>query len=264
VGVSDTAGLQRLAERKAQEANVFLTVLGFGRGNLNDEMMEAISNKGNGNYHYIDNSREARKVLIEQMSGTLVTIAKDVKIQIEFNPAQIAAYRLIGYENRVLAREDFDDDKKDAGEIGAGHAVTALYELVPTEVAAAKRDAEPLKYQDDPAEQTRDQPAVEEESRFEDELFTLKLRYKQPNGDTSTKIEFIAKLNGTEMPTASDDFQFAAAVASFGMLLRNSAHSGDATLESVLECAAAGRRNDPHGYRSEFVDMVRQAQQLCR
>ena len=265
VGVSDTEGLQRLAEQKAAEADVFLTVLGFGRGNLNDEMMETISNKGNGNYHYIDNLREARKVLIEEMSATLVTIAKDVKIQIEFNPSRIAKYRLIGYENRMLNREDFDDDTKDAGEVGAGHTVTALYELVPLGAAARNENPDatdmPLKYQ-----QSR-QPKVEQDdveaSEFADELFTLRLRYKPPTGDRSTKIEFVA-LDEGRFPEPDSEFRFAAAVASFGMILRQSPHLGNSTFESAIALASESLGQDPHGYRAEFVDIIRAARKMQR
>ena len=254
VGVTSTAELERMAETKAKESGIFLTVLGFGRGNLNDAMMEAISGKGNGNYHYIDNQTEARKVLVEEMAGTLVTIAKDVKIQVEFNPAQVAGYRLLGYENRMLRTEDFNDDKKDAGEIGAGHTVTALYEIVPTGKAVGTPSVDPLKYQ---------QPAKPaSEGAASDELLTLKIRYKQPDGDTSTKLEFPISDAGGSFATATDDFQFAAAVASFGMLLRDSEHRGNASYAAVLKIAENGAKRDPHGYRAEFLQLVERARQL--
>ena len=255
VGVTSPAELERMAEAKAKETGVFLTVLGFGRGNLNDAMMEKISGKGNGNYHYIDNRTEARKVLVEEMAGTLVTIAKDVKIQIEFNPAQVAGYRLIGYENRMLRTEDFNDDKKDAGEIGAGHTVTALYEIVPAGRSVDTPGADPLKYQQ-PA-----RPAVEVAES--DELLTLKIRYKRPEGEKSTKLEFPIADSGSSFAAASIDLKFAAAVASFGMLLRDSEHKGDTSYDAVLELAEDGARRDPHGYRDEFIGMVRQAKQLA-
>ncbi len=253
VGTTSTAALERMVEEKAT-SGVFLSLLGFGRGNLNDSMMETISNKGNGNYAYIDRINEARKVLVEQMSGTLVAIAKDVKIQVEFNPAQVAAYRLIGYENRILAAEDFNDDKKDAGEIGAGHTVTALYEVVPAGQTVDVPTVDPLRYQV-PA-----RPRDEESARGE--LLTLKLRYKAPDGDTSSLLEFPLVDQGKPFGAASPDFQFAAAVASFGMLLRDSQHKGLATYDAVLEIAESARGPDVHGYRTELLEMARRAQSL--
>jgi Ca-activated chloride channel family protein len=252
VGTTSSGQLERLVQEKAK-SGVFLTVLGFGRGNLNDAMMEAISNKGNGNYGYVDTENEARKILVEQMSGTLVTIAKDVKIQIEFNPAQVAGYRLIGYENRILAKEDFNDDKKDAGEIGAGHAVTALYEIVPAgkPVPSAKVDA--LKYQ---------KPVVPTDAAESGELLTLKLRYKEPDGEKSKLLEFPVTDNGQSFAQASKDFKFASAVAAFGMLLRGSEHAGNATYDAVLEIGGEGVGADPFGYRAEFLDLVRRAKQF--
>jgi Ca-activated chloride channel family protein len=266
VGVTDTAALTRLAEEKAKSTKVFLTVLGFGRGNLNDAMMEAISGKGNGNYHYVDNLTEARKVLVEEMSGTLVAIAKDVKIQVEFNPAQVAGYRLIGYENRMLRTEDFNDDKKDAGEIGAGHTVTALYEIVPPGETVGTASVDPLKYQQQPLANQSPSPQSAGERLGEgpasDELLTLKLRYKLPDADTSTKLEFPITDRGGSFADATDDFQFAAAVASFGMLLRGSEHKGNATFDAALEIAQSALGEDPHGYRGEFLELVRQAKEL--
>ena len=253
VGTTSTGALVRMVEEQAREG-IFLSVLGFGRGNLNDAMMENISNKGNGNYAYIDSITEARKVLVEQMGGTLVTIAKDVKIQIEFNRAHVAAYRLIGYENRMLAAEDFNDDKKDAGEIGAGHTVTALYEVVPVGVEVDIPSVDPLKYQV-PARPTDDESV-------RDQLLTLKLRYKAPDGDTSKRLEFPVVDAGGSFNKASGDFQFAAAVASFGMLLRNSEHKGAATYDAALEIATASKGPDVHGYRAQLLEMVRRAQAL--
>ncbi|MEX0937610.1 MAG: VWA domain-containing protein [Pirellulales bacterium] len=252
VGTTSTAELERMVEEKATEGT-FLTVLGFGRGNLNDAMMETISNKGNGNYHYIDGLTEAQKVLVEQMGGTLVTIAKDVKIQIEFNPSKVAGYRLIGYENRILAAEDFNDDKKDAGEIGAGHTVTALYEIVPAGQPVETASVDPLKYQT---------PASLTDAAETGELMTLKLRYKQPDGDVSSLLEFPVTDGGAAFGQASGDTKFAAAVASFGMLLRGSQYAGNATLDAVAEIAGDGLGDDPHGRRKEFVELVQIAKEL--
>ncbi|NQU20313.1 MAG: VWA domain-containing protein [Candidatus Nealsonbacteria bacterium] len=255
VGTTDTGALQRMVEKKAR-SGVFLSVLGFGRGNLNDAMMETISNKGNGNYAYIDGIAEARKVLVEQIGGTLVMIAKDVKIQIEFNPALAVAYRLIGYENRILAAEDFNDDRKDAGEIGAGHTVTALYEVVPPGVEIDLPTVDPLKYQA-PARLSESPPAA-------NELLTLKLRYKKPDADESKLLRFAVTDADASFGQAGGELQFATAVASFGMLLRNSQHRGTATYDAVLEIATASKGPDEHGYRSEFLKMVRRAKALAQ
>jgi Ca-activated chloride channel family protein len=272
VGVTDVEALKQLAADKAKDTGVFLTVLGFGRGNLNDELMEAVADNGNGAYHYVDNRSEARKVLVEQMTGTLVTIAKDVKIQVEFNPTQVAAYRLIGYENRVLAAEDFNNDAKDAGEIGAGHTVTALYEIVPIGEEVATTNVDELKYApvtpagDPPAE--AGSPDVDDQKYSADaeassELLTLKIRYKQPDGDTSTKLEFPVTDAGLAFSKASSDFQFASSVAGFGMLLRGSPYKGDATFAGMLEIAESSVGNeDPHGYRREFTQVIAKAKQL--
>lgn len=254
VGVTGTDELVRMAEQNAK-TGVFLSVLGFGMGNHNDAMLEQISGKGNGNYAFIDTEAEARKVLVEQMAGTLVTIAKDVKIQVEFNPRQVAAYRLIGYENRILAAQDFNDDKKDAGEIGAGHTVTALYEIVP---AGAASDVRPPPV-DDLRYQTKGEP---NEAAQSGELLTLKIRYKQPDGDTSTKLEFPARDEGKRFGQASKDFRFAASVASFGMLLRDSQSKGNATYAGVLETATEAASGDTTGYREEFLKMVARAKEL--
>jgi Ca-activated chloride channel family protein len=254
VGVSDRGSLTRLVEAKAK-SGVFLTVLGFGTGNVKDGQMEDLSNRGNGNYAYVDSLREARKVLVEEGLGTLVTIAKDVKIQIFFNPAKVAGWRLIGYENRVLRREDFDDDTKDAGEIGAGHSVTALYELVPVGG-------------DVPAPATEENPFVAPAAPAPDAaskgpLF-LRLRYKQPDGEKSTRIR--ADAPGTGEPQRFEDmdadFQWAAAVAGFGMLLRDSPHKGQCSWALVDEIASAARGEDTGGYRAEFLQLVRLATAL--
>jgi Ca-activated chloride channel family protein len=255
VGITRDDDLVSFIEGKAK-TGVFLTVLGFGTGNLKDSKMEKLADKGNGMYAYIDNLREARKVLVEQMTGSLVTIAKDVKIQIEFNPAEVAAYRLIGYENRVLAARDFADDRKDAGEIGAGHTVTALYELIPADSGTSPAGVRPLKYQQVPDRNLT-------EAAQSGELLTLRLRYKEPDGRKSRLLEFALADEGRRFGEASPDFQFAAAVAAFGMILRGSQHAGDATLAAVEEYALSGLGDDPQGYRAEFVDLVRRARQLA-
>jgi Ca-activated chloride channel family protein len=252
VGLTDQGSLTRLVEEKAQ-GGVFLTVLGFGMGNYQDSTLEKLADQGNGNYAYIDTLQEARKVLVEEINSTLVTLAKDVKIQIEFNPLQVEAYRLVGYENRLLAQEDFNDDTKDAGEIGAGHTVTALYEIVPAGQAAGVGSVDALMYQG------RLGPT---ESAATGEMLTLKLRYKDPEATRSELLESVVRDSGLEYARASQDFKFAAAVASFGMLLRESPHQGTTTLESVLELAEEGRGADAHGYRSEFLELVRKARGL--
>lgn len=258
VGITDDAALVDLIRRQAQ-GGTFLTVLGFGQGNLQDEKMEKLADNGNGVYAYIDGVREARKVLVEQLTGSTITIAKDVKIQVEFNPAAVASYRLLGYENRALAAEDFRDDTKDAGEIGAGHGVTALYEvqlagdLAPT----AGRGAEPLKYGRNEPEPEAATPLDEAASR---ELLTVKLRFKQPEGDTSRLVEVPLADAGGGFDAASADLRFAAAVAAFGMILRGSEHAGDATLPLVARIAGAALGEDAGGYRAEFLDLVRRAE----
>jgi Ca-activated chloride channel family protein len=258
VGITEDDELVKLIRRKAK-SGVFLTVLGFGTGNLKDSKLEKLADHGNGIYAYVDSLREARKVLLEQISASLVTIAKDVKIQIEFNPGEVAHYRLIGYENRLLAARDFDDDKKDAGEIGAGHTVTALYELVPAGAPPEPgNDGPMLKYQ-----RVQPGPAAElTEAAETGELLTLRLRYKEPDGKRSKLLEFVATDSGKRFGEASPDFQFAAAVASFGMVLRGSPYAGDVTLAAVEEFAVSGIGADPGGYRAEFVDLVRRAQRL--
>jgi len=252
VGLTDQSQLVSLIEQKAK-TGVFLTVLGFGMGNVKDSTLEKLADKGNGNYGYVDSMREARKTLVEEMAGTLVTIAKDVKIQVEFNPALVRAYRLIGYENRILAAEDFNDDTKDAGEIGAGHTVTALYELVPAGAEFTPRGVDPLKYQ---------QGTQLTQAAANGELFTLKLRYKQPDGDTSKLLTFPVRNDVKAFDQAPKDVQFAAAVAGFGMLLRESEYKGHTTFDQVRQWANAGLGADPHGHRAEFLDLVMKAQAL--
>ena len=215
--------------------------------------MEKLADKGNGNYAYIDGVREARKVLVEQIGGTLETIAKDVKIQIEFNPAQVQAWRLVGYENRVLAHQDFNDDTKDAGEIGAGHTVTALYEVVPNGVPFTAPEVDALRYQE---------PAREAPSTFSGELAFVKLRYKEPASDTSRLLSQPIRSQSVEWQSASYDFRFAAAVAAFGMKLRASPHTADLDWATIESLAANSLGRDTRGYRVEFVDLVRRAAQL--
>ena len=252
IGVTNNSELVRLIQKNA-ESGVFLSVLGFGMRNYKGSRMEKLADKGNGNYAYIDTESEAKKVLVEEMCGTLITIAKDVKIQVEFNPAKVAAYRLIGYENRILNKEDFNDDKKDAGEIGAGHTVTALYEVVPAGQKIDTPKVDDLKYQ---------APAGGTDAAAGNELLTVKLRYKQPDGKKSTLMEVAVEDAGESISDAPRDLQFAAAVASFGMILRDSKHKGSYTLGAVAELAGAAVGKDRGGYRAEFVELVKTAAKL--
>jgi Ca-activated chloride channel family protein len=250
VGVTGEGELVRLVQEKAK-SGVFLTVLGFGMGNLKDGMLEAIADKGNGSYGYIDSRREAEKLLGVQVNGTLTTVAKDVKLQVEFNPARVASYRLIGYENRLLANPDFNNDKVDAGEIGAGHTMTALYEIVPagTEALALGAGLDELKY-------TR-RPVTVPLAAASTELLTVKVRYKEPAGDVSRKLEFALTDAGARFADASGDFKFASAVAAFGMVLRDSPHKGTATLADVATWAEAGAADDAGGWRGEFIELAK-------
>ena len=254
VGVTTPSELLSLIEDDARHG-IFLTVLGFGMGNYQDGTLEMLTGHGNGNYAYIDSQAEAKKVLVDQLNGTLVAIAKDVKIQLEFNPREVAAYRLIGYENRVLAKEDFNDDRKDAGEIGAGHTVTALYEIVPAVDYHEPSPVDPLKYQ---------APTAETDAAASGELLTVKLRYKLPDEDTSSLLEIAVKDSGTALQAASADFAFAAAVAEFGMLLRGSEHCPGASFEGVGRLAERSRGHDAAGYRREFLTLVTRAEQARR
>ncbi len=253
VGVTSEGELVRLIEDK-RKSGVFLSVLGFGRDNYADARMQQLADKGNGNASYIDTVAEARKVLVEEMSGTLITIAKDVKIQVEFNPSKVSAYRLVGYENRMLAAQDFNDDAKDAGEIGAGHQVTALYEIVTTGQDVPGAMIDPLKYQ-------QEAPAGAAAS---DDLLTVKLRYKDPEGSESAKIEVALTDPGSDAEVASADYDFAASVAAFGMLLRNSEHKGQASWDLAIELALEGLEFDPNGYRRECVELMRKAKALSQ
>lgn len=253
VGVSSNSELVDLIEEK-RDQGIFLSVLGFGSGNLKDSKMEQIANNGNGNYYYIDNLLEAKKVLVSEMGGTLHTIAKDVKIQVEFNPQNVKAYRLIGYENRLLADEDFNNDKKDAGELGSGHTVTALYEVIPhgVDIDSSLSDIDPLKYQ------TPTTPV----NGFDDELMTVKLRYKQPDGEKSQLLSQVIKRS--DRSELSENLKFASSVASFGMLLRDSKFKGNSSFEMVQQLAKESKGVDENGYRAEFIKIVELAELLYK
>jgi len=254
VGTTDNDALVKLIREKANDG-IFLTVLGFGTGNLKDERMEHIADKGNGNYHYIDNILEGKKALVKEMGG-LFTIAKDVKLQIEFNPARIQAYRLIGYENRMLAARDFNDDTKDAGEIGSGHTVTALYEIMLPGMDAVRRPAvDPLKYQ---------KAEIVTTGEFEDEVMTVKLRYKPPDEDTSKLIVRAVKDEHIQLRKTSDNFRFSAAVAEFGLLLRDSEFKANASYEQIIRLAKDAKGKDTEGYRAEFIRLVETGELLSK
>jgi Ca-activated chloride channel family protein len=232
-------------------------------------MLEKLADKGNGNYGYIDNRREAEKLLVEQVNGTLLTIAKDVKVQVEFNPEKVGSYRLIGYENRLLKKEDFNNDTIDAGEIGAGHTVTALYEIIPvgaTEtVAGAAPAVDELKYRSRDAARAKAALGKTKSSAAEnEELLTVKIRYKNPAGIFSRKLEFPLTDRGATFASASTDFRFAAAVASFAMILQGSSHKGSATLDDIAGWAGSEASDDPKGYRAEFITLVAAAGRLLR
>ncbi|HEY8990992.1 MAG TPA: von Willebrand factor type A domain-containing protein, partial [Luteolibacter sp.] len=262
VGVTHRDELTSLVAEKAK-SRVFLSVFGFGMGNYKDATLESLADKGNGAYGYIDTRREAEKVFVEQAEGTLATIAKDVKIQVEFNPARVQSYRLIGYENRILAKEDFNNDAVDAGDIGAGHTVTALYEIVPVGMdddTAPRPTVDPLKYQKTEAGSRKPEAGARRtESR---ELLTVKIRYKAPEGDVSAKQEFPLIDGGRRFEQASDEFRFASAVAAWGMLLRGSPNTGSASFEQVQAWAENALGDDEGGYRSEFIQLVRRSAEL--
>jgi Ca-activated chloride channel family protein len=253
VGVSSDAEMERLIEEERKHG-VFLTILGFGMGNYKDSKLERLADKGNGNYAYIDDIAEARKTLVHEMGGTLLTIAKDVKLQVEFNPARVQAYRLIGYENRMLRAEDFNDDRKDAGELGAGHSVTALYEIIPVGVKSAVpiRGVDSLRYQ---------APATATIASTGSELLQVKLRYKEPTGDTSRLLTSVVR-DDVSQPTA--DFTFTAAIAAFGMILRDSGYKGTATLEDVISMTRRSLGTDAYGYRADFLQLVQASERLRR
>lgn len=247
VGESSNGGMERLIEEKRKEG-VFLTVLGFGMGNYKDSKMEILSDKGNGNYAYIDNITEAQKVLVNEFGGTLFTIAKDVKLQIEFNPTKVKAYRLIGYENRMLKSEDFNNDKKDAGELGSGHTVTALYEIIPVGVESEFLKIDELKYQT-----TKIDPAASKSK----ELMTVKFRYKKPDEDVSKLIVHPLVDNQVALSKTSDDFRWSASVAAFGMLLRESEYIKNFSYDQVIQLAQGAKGVDKEGYRIEFINMAK-------
>ena len=250
VGLASDKELVSLIENK-RKSGVFLSVLGFGSGNLNDSMMEKLADKGNGNYAYIDSMEEAKKALGEQVAGTLYTIAKDVKIQVEFNPAKVAGYRLIGYENRLLADRDFTDDKKDAGEIGAGHSVTALYEIVPAGENVENDDIE-LKYSKNESSNTK----------FNDEMMTVKLRYKEPNANESKLLTMGVLDKNNTINAASENLRFASAVAEFGLVLRDSRYKGTASFAHISNLAGNSIGEDLKSYRGEFLSLVEKARRL--
>jgi len=248
VGPSSDAEMTRLIEEKRDDG-IFLTALGFGMGNYKDSKMEQISNAGNGNYAYIDNIMEAKKVFGEELWGSLYTIAKDVKIQVEFNPAQVKAYRLIGYENRMLEKEDFNNDKKDAGDIGCGHTVTALYEIIPAGSGEEVSHVDPLEYQNSKTVNSNN-------------LLTVKLRYKEPDKNESKLITIRKKEDEIRNVIPSENFRFAASVAEFGMLLRDSEHKSNSSYEDVLALAKESAGEDKYGYRSDFIKLVETAKLL--
>jgi len=252
VGIANVERVIDLVERE-RETGISLTTLGFGSGNYNDELMERIADAGNGNYAYIDSVSEARKVLVDEIGSTLHTIAKDVKIQVEFNPAQVAEYRLIGYQNRMLKREDFNNYKVDAGDIGAGHTVTALYELTPVDSAARRID--PLRYG----------ATAQATQASTDELAFVRLRYKAPDGDVSKLIERpVERADVIDARRTSDDFRFAAAVAAFGQQLRGEALLGDYELLETRALAAGAPGNDRGGYRHDFLQLIDRTATLRR
>jgi Ca-activated chloride channel homolog len=253
VGMSSDDELVRLIE-KERASGVFLTVLGYGMGNYKDNKMQQLADKGNGNHAYIDGISEAKKVLVNEFGGTLFTIAKDVKLQVEFNPAKVQGYRLIGYENRMLNKEDFNDDKKDAGELGSGHTVTALYELIPAGVKSPfLKDVDALKYQKE------NKPPI---ASYSNEVLTVKFRYKKPDGDKSQLLQAVVEDKAVAFNSASENLRFAAAVAQFGTLLRNSEFKASASFNQVYQTAKAATGKDEEGYRKEFLTLVRKASKL--
>ena len=254
VGASSDQAMEDLIEEK-RKSGVFLTVLGYGMGNYKDSKMEILADKGNGNHAYIDNILEAKKVLVNEFGGTLFTIAKDVKIQVEFNPATVQAYRLIGYENRRLNDEDFNNDKKDAGELGSGHSVTALYEIIPAGVNSSFKPLDDLKYQ---------QKKQVQLSGNKTDLMTVKLRYKQPDRSKSVYLDTVIKDESVSMSSTSENFRWSAAVAGFGMLLRDSDYSNQLDYQQLIGLAKAAKGKDEEGYRSEFIRLIKAAQLLVK
>ena len=262
VGITNQSDLTRLIEDRAR-SGVFLSVLGFGMGNYKDSTLERLADQGNGNYAYIDNVAEARKVLVEEMSGTLITVAKDVKIQVDFNPARVEAYRLIGYENRILRTQDFNNDAKDAGDMGAGHTVTALFEVVPKGGEVPGPSIDPSIYTQ-PRGAVAAEAARPNAASNSNEMLTLRVRYKQPDSDTSTRMDVPLVDRGTTFARASTDFRFAAGVAEFGMILRGSPYRGSSRMETVLDIVEGSQGADRSGYRREFLSLVQKARNLGR
>jgi Ca-activated chloride channel family protein len=258
VGVTDSNQLTQLIEERAK-SGVFLTVLGFGN-NFKDAFLGRLAQKGHGNYAFVDTINEARKVLVEQMDATLVAVAKDVKIQVEFNPGQVNAYRLLGYETRLMRAQDFNNDQKDANDMGSGQTVTALYEVVPRGVEVNGTNGEPLRYQP-PAVTAAAQPR---NGRGANEMLDLRIRYKEPEGTESKLIEVPLVDRGASFANASSDFRFAAAVAGFGLVLRDSVYKGSATLDWVVATAQNSRGVDKNGYRDEFIRLVQRSMQIRR
>lgn len=254
VGASSDDELVRLIEQE-RKSGVFLSVLGYGMGNYKDNKMQQLADKGNGNHSYIDNINEARKVLVSEFGSTLFTIAKDVKVQVEFNPAKVQAYRLVGYENRMLAAEDFNDDNKDAGELGSGHTVTALYEVIPVGITDDfTKTVDPLKYQ------LNDRKIVSNT----DEIMTIKLRYKKPDEDISRLIIHPVMDNHIPLANTSDNFRFSAAVAEFGLMLRGSSFKQGSSYSQVISLARGARGTDNNGYRTEFINLAQAATSLVK
>ncbi|MFZ4770009.1 MAG: vWA domain-containing protein, partial [Ferruginibacter sp.] len=255
IGMSSDDEMERLIE-KERNSGIFLTVLGYGMGNYKDNKMQKLADKGNGNHAYIDGLSEAKKVLVNEFGGTLFTIAKDVKLQIEFNPTKVQGYRLVGYENRMLNKEDFNDDKKDAGDLGSGHTVTALYEIIPVGVKSDfLKNVDPLKYQQ--------KTSALIPSNLNNEIMTIKFRYKTPGNETSKLIVQSVNEKAIMGNKESENFRFAAAVAEFGLLLRNSEFKSNASYLSVLKLAKKSISSDKEGYRKEFIKLVETAQELA-
>jgi len=254
VGVSSDAEMTRLVEARRDDG-IYLTALGFGMGNYKDSKMESIADNGNGNYFYIDNVGEAQKVLVDELDGTLYTIAKDVKIQVEFNPTKVQAYRLVGYENRMLKKEDFNNDKKDAGELGAGHTVTALYEIIPVGVSSTFTETtDALRYQKN--------EQVTSTTKYADEIMLVKFRYKEPKDTVSQLIVHTLKDKEVTLSNSSENFRFSASVAAFGMLLRDSKYKNNVTFEDAILLAQNAKGRDEEGYRAEMIKLMKTASVL--
>jgi Ca-activated chloride channel family protein len=251
VGVTSRGELERLIAEK-KDSGVYLTVLGFGMGNFHDDTMEILADRGNGNYAYIDSLLEAKKVLVKERANTLFALADDVKLQIEFNPAKVGSYRLLGYENRALADEDFNNDKKDAGEIGIGHTVTALYEIIPPGSASIPQ-IDPLKYQN-----------VTKTNHTFDEILTVKLRYKPRGSAKSLLITHTLAASNLPQEAVSTDFRFATAVAEYGLLLKHSKYGGKANYPDLITLARGARGSDDNGYRAQFVQLLEMSELISR